>query len=396
MSFYSRRAFLKKSGCAFSGLALMGKPRFLPYFKETRSVSLEEKLGQMLLIGFRGLKVDKNHPIVQDILLRHIGSVVLFDYDVPEKSPVRNVSSPSQLKTLISDLQSFSQTPLLIAVDYEGGRVSRLKEKFDFPSTYSAQYFGQKNNLDLTFRQAEHMGKLLQTLGINLNLAPVVDLNTNPDNPVIGKLERSYSKDPEIVTSHAEKFIQAFHRHNVLCTLKHFPGHGSSTGDSHLGMVDVSHTWIEDELFPYSSLISKQKADAVMTAHVFNKHLDSKYPATLSKRIITGLLREKLKYDGVVISDDMQMGAIKQEYGLESAIFRAVEAGVDILAFANNSTFDVSIVLKAVEILKRLIKTKKISPERINESYNRIMNLKKRVNYNRRNGLKNREDIPGT
>jgi len=358
MSSYSRRAFLKKSGVAFSGLALMGKPRFLPDLKETRPVSLEEKLGQMLLIGFRGIKVDQNHPIVQDILKRHIGSVVLFDYDVPDKSPVRNVASPSQLKNLVSNLQSFSKTPLLVAVDYEGGRISRLKEKFDFPSTYSAHYFGQKNNLDLTFRHAEHMGKLLQTLGINLNLAPVVDLNTNPDNPVIGKLERSYSKDPEIVTSHAEKFIQAFHRYNVLCTLKHFPGHGSSTGDSHLGMVDVSRTWIEDELFPYSSLISKHKVDAVMTAHVFNKHLDSKYPATLSKRIITGLLREKLKYNGVVISDDMQMGAIAQEYGLESAIFRAVEAGVDILAFVNNSTFDVSIALKAVEILKRLIKIK--------------------------------------
>jgi len=384
MSFYSRRAFLKKSGLAFSGLALMGKSRFLPDLIEIGSVSLEEKIGQMLMLGFRGLKVDKSHPIVLDILLRHIGSVVLFDYDVPDKSPVRNVSSPGQLKNLISDLQFFSKTPLLVAVDYEGGRISRLKEKYDFPSTYSAQYFGLKNNPDLTFRHAKHMAKLLSTLGINLNLAPVVDLNTNPDNPVIGKLERSYSKDPEIVTSHAEKFIQAFHEHNVLCTLKHFPGHGGSTGDSHLGMVDVSRTWIEDELFPYKQLILQERVDAVMTAHVFNEHLDPKYPATLSKRIITGLLREKLNYNGVVISDDMQMGAIAKEYGLESAIFRAIEAGVDILAFANNSTFDASIALKAVEILKRLIKTKKISSERIDESYNRIINLKKRVNHDRK------------
>lgn len=384
MSSYNRREFFYKSGLAFSSLALIENPRFLSNLFETEVVSLEEKIGQMLLIGFRGLKIDKNHPIVQDILLRHIGSVVLFDYDVPLKSPVRNVSSSGQLKNLISDLQSFSRTPLLVAVDYEGGRVSRLKEKHDFPSTLSAQYFGQRNNPDLTFSSAIPMAKLLSSLGINLNLAPVVDLNTNPDNPVIGKLERSYSKDPEVVTSHADKFIQAFHSHQVLCTLKHFPGHGSSTGDSHLGMVDVSSTWTEDELLPYRQLILKGRVDAVMTAHVFIKHLDSAYPATLSKRIITGLLREKLNYNGVVIADDMQMGAIAKEYGLETAIFRAIEAGIDILTFANNSTFDAGIAIKAAEIIKRLIKTKKISSERINESFNRIMNLKKGVNHDRK------------
>ncbi len=381
MSSYNRRAFIKKTSSAFAGLALGKKAGFFPESRETGSVPLEEKIGQMLMIGFRGLKVDKSHPIVRDILLRHIGSVVLFDYDVPQKTSVRNVASHGQLKNLISDLQSFSKTKLLIAVDYEGGRVSRLKEKFDFLPTYSAQYFGQKNNLDLTFRHAEHMANLLQELGINLNLAPVVDLNTNPDNPIIGKLERSYAEDPEIVTSHAEKFIQAFLSHNVLCTLKHFPGHGSSTGDSHLGLVDISRTWTRDEILPYRQLIRKKRVDAVMTAHVFNEHLDSKYPATLSPRIIKGLLREKLNYNGVVISDDMQMGAIAKEYGLESAIFRAIEAGVDILAFANNSTFDAAIAIKASEIIKRLIKTKKISSGRIDISYNRIMNLKRGVNH---------------
>ncbi len=383
MSPFCRRAFFKKSGLAFAGLAVKGKSKLFHDLFETHSVGLEEKLGQMLLIGFRGLEVDRTHPIVQDILKRHIGSVVLFDYDVPKKSSVRNVASPTQLKNLVSDLQSFARTPLLVSIDYEGGRVSRLKEKFDFPSTYSAQYFGLKNNLDLTFSHAEQMAKLLHSLGINMNLAPVVDLNTNPNNPIIGKLERSYSDDPKIVAAHAEKFVQAFHKHKVLCTLKHFPGHGSSTDDSHLGMVDVSRTWKNAELFPYSLLIDKELVDAIMTAHVYNEHLDPTYPATLSKRIITDLLRKKLGYDGVVISDDMQMGAIAKEYGLESAIFRAVEAGVDILAFANNSTFDVSIAQKAVEILKKLIKTKKISYKRIDESYNRIMNLKNGVNYDR-------------
>ena len=381
---FNRRFFLKKTGLAFACLSLGADSRFFSDWPETGSVSLEEKIGQMLMIGFKGLEVDRKHPIVDDILERHIGSVVLFDYDVPNKSPVRNVASFSQLKELVSELQSFSRIPLFVAVDYEGGRVSRLKEKFDFPATYSAAYFGEKNDLSLTFQHAERMAKLLHSIGINLNLAPVVDLNTNPNNPIIGKLERSYSKDPQRVAAHAEQFIAASHKHGVFCTLKHFPGHGSSTNDSHLGMVDITETWIDAELFPYSRLIRLKKVDAIMTAHVFNGNLDPRYPATLSNRIITGLLRGKLDYDGVVISDDMQMDAIAEEYGLESAVYHTVEAGVDILAFANNSTFDESIALKAAELIKKLVKDERISLERIDKSYDRIMKLKRGLNHERK------------
>jgi beta-N-acetylhexosaminidase len=334
----------------------------------------------MLLVGFRGLSVDENHPLVSDILLRSIGGVVLFDYDVPSSSPVRNIESQDQLRSLVSSLQSFAAKPLIVAVDHEGGLITRLKEKFGFPKTFSAQFLGLENNLQFTFQQAEGMAGQLARLGINLNLAPVVDLNINPENPIIGKLERSFSEDPEEVVQHAERFIEAHHKKGVLCTLKHFPGHGSSVEDSHLGLVDITSTWSTKELRPYEELIQRGIVDAVMTAHVYNRHLDPDYPATLSRRIITGILREKLDYNGVVISDDMQMGAISKSYGLETAVTMAIEAGVDILAFANNSTFDSGIAGKAAGIIKKLVISKKINLSRIDESYKRIARLKMKMN----------------
>lgn len=363
-----------------TGMVLLGNRKSQSIPPTDQDVSLDEKIGQMLMVGFRGLHVNKSHPIVQDILRRYIGGVVLFDYDVPTKSPVRNIQSPSQLKTLVRSLQSLSSTSLLIAIDHEGGRITRLKEKLGFPPTLSAQALGAKNDLALTRKQSLRMARQLSELEINLNLAPVVDLNINPENPIIGKLERSFSADPKIVSRQAQEFIQAHHTNGILCTLKHFPGHGSSTDDSHLGLVDVTETWSSAELEPYSRLIQTGTVDAIMTAHVFNKHLDPKYPATLSRSTIIDLLRKKMNYEGVVISDDMQMGAISEEFGFETAIQRAVEAGVDILAFANNSIFEEDIATHAVQIIKQLVKSGKIKKSRIETSYQRIRKLKNKIN----------------
>jgi beta-N-acetylhexosaminidase len=223
------------------------------------------------------------------------------------------------------------------------------------------------------------MAKTLAELGINLNLAPVVDVNTNPDNPIIAKYERSFSADPEIVTEHALEFIKAHHEQGVLCTLKHFPGHGSSTGDSHLGVVDVTDTWARTELEPYANIIQAGQADAIMTAHVFNANLDSEYPATLSRPTITGILREELGYGGVVISDDMQMGAIADHYGFETAIQKSIEAGVDIIAIANNSVYEEDIAARTVALIKQLVQDGRVDEARIHESYQRIQRLKSKL-----------------
>jgi beta-N-acetylhexosaminidase len=340
---------------------------------------LEVKIGQMLMVGFYGLEVNDEHFIVQDIRQHHLGGVVLFNYDVPTKQPVRNIASPAQVKALVTSLQSISTLPLLVAIDQEGGIISRLNEVSGFPATVSHLQLGERNDLTATYAQTATMAKTLTELDINLNLAPVVDLCVNPDNPIIAKYERCFSADSSLVSDHASQFIQAHHDQGILCTLKHFPGHGSSTEDSHQGLVDITTTWSRTELEPYAHLIEAERVDAIMTAHVFNRHLDAEYPATLSKPIITGILRQELGYDGVVISDDMQMGAIVNYYGFETAIEKAIEAGVDILAFANNSVYEEDVTARAVAVIKRLIQAGTISEERLDESYQRIQKLKRRL-----------------
>jgi beta-N-acetylhexosaminidase len=340
--------------------------------------SLAAKLGQMIMVGFRGLSVTANAPIVADIVKRGAGSVVLFSYDVALLSAVRNVQSPAQVAQLTADLQALAAAPLLIAADQEGGMVARLNEQHGFPATVSAQTLGERNDPAYTCAQAESMARTLAAAGVNHNLAPVVDVNTNPANPVIGGLSRSFSADPTIVIEQARVFIQAHHAQGVTTTLKHFPGHGSSQADSHLGLVDISAAWQPLELEPYRALIGAGLADAIMTAHVFNTQLDPIYPATLSKAVITGILREELGYDGVVITDDMNMGAITAQHGFEQAAVMAIGAGADILAYGNNLVYDPDVAGRAIAALLAAVERGELSEERIDESYRRITALKSR------------------
>lgn len=340
---------------------------------------LEMMLGQMLLVGFRGLWVDDQHPIVADIRQRHLGGVVLFDYDGPARSSVRNVESLEQLQALTATLRAAAGSPLLIAVDQEGGQIARLSPRHGFPASLSHQELGELAEPALTEEMAEAMARVLAQAGINFNLAPVVDVNTNPSNPIIARYQRSFGEDPSVVSRLAAAFIRGHHRAGVLCCLKHFPGHGSSTADSHRGLVDVSDTWTQQELQPYSDLIQAGLADTIMTAHVFNAALDTAYPATLSRSTLDGLLRGELSYDGVVISDDMQMGAIRQHYGYEDAVLAAVDAGVDILAISNNVLFEEDVVSRTVQILQRAVAQGRIGRARIELSYSRIQRLKQRL-----------------
>jgi beta-N-acetylhexosaminidase len=340
---------------------------------------LDVKIGQMIMVGFRGLAVSDDHPVARDIRERHIGGVVIFDYDVPTHSYGRNIESAKQIKVLTSALQRQASIPLFIAVDQEGGRISRLKEKKGFPPTASQKQLGAAGNLNKTGMQAEVTAKNLAGLGINVNFVPVVDLDINPENPIIGKLERSFSRDPAMVTRHALAVIDAHRRYGILTAPKHFPGHGSAAGDTHEGLVDVTARWSAVELEPFRSLIRQQKADMIMTAHIFNGKLDPVWPATLSPGTLTRLLRQEMGFDGVVISDDMQMKAIASRYGLETAIGQAILAGVDILLFANNSVYEEDIAARAVTTIRTLVEKGDIPRERIDASYRRIMKLKEQL-----------------
>lgn len=358
--------------------SLWGFSRLSSQATDRPDQDLDRKIGQMLLVGFRGLQVDQDSPIIRDIQQRHLGGVILFDYDVPSRNPVRNIQSTQQLRRLTADLQRAAPYPLFIAIDQEGGRVNRLKERFGFPPTISAEQQG-RNGLELSREAAGATARTLAEMGINLNFAPVVDVNTNRENPVIGKLERSFSADPAKVTAHAREWVQAHRQRGVLTTLKHFPGHGSSKADSHLGFVDVTETWTPAELQPYSALIKDGLCDVVMTAHIFNSHLDPEFPATLSRPVITELLRQQLGFDGLVVSDDMQMKAITDHYGLESAIEKALNAGVDLLVFGNNSIFEPEIAERAIQTIKKLLRERKITSSRIEEANRRILAFKERL-----------------
>ena len=339
--------------------------------------SLDYKIGQMIMIGIEDRKsLPENDPLIKDLKAGRVGGIVLFEKNIAP------VNSKEKLKQLITDLQQAAATPLFISIDEEGGLVHRMKPKYGFVAMPSAAYLGRINNVDTTLYYNRRLVKEMSEVGINFNYAPDVDMAVNPENPVIAKVNRSFSADGGIVAKHAGMCILAHHEGGIKTILKHFPGHGSSSTDSHLGLVDVTNTWTTAELQPYKILLQTRQVDAIMTAHIVNRKLDpAGYPATLSRRIVQGLLRDSMGFQGVVCSDDMQMGAITQHYGFENAISLAINAGVDVLLFGNSvGTASQRITPSSIlEIIKRQVQSGKISRAQIDAAYARIRQLKQKT-----------------
>lgn len=350
-------------------------------------VGLRDKIGQMLLMGVDGKTIHAKSPVVQMIKKDNIGGVILFDYDIRTHTFDKNIESPAQVKQLSNDLQRVAQEanfkyhrpqlPLFISVDYEGGKVTRLSEQYGFPVTQSAANIGKRGD-NLAKAQAVVMAKTLREAGLNLNFAPVLDVNVNPDNPAIAKKERSFSSDASTVARYAGIYSRQFLFHHIQCGYKHFPGHGSSTKDSHLDFVDVTATWQPYELEPYRQLLStKDACGVVMTAHIVNRQLDpAGVPATLSRTILTGFLRDQLHFKGVIITDDMQMKAISDHYGLDQALVLAINAGADMMIFGNNLTVAPQDPAQLIDLIEAKVKSGEISQERINDAYQHIVALK--------------------
>ncbi|MDO9510779.1 MAG: glycoside hydrolase family 3 N-terminal domain-containing protein [Bacteroidales bacterium] len=349
--------------------------------KAQSRVELKDMVAQMVLVGFRGTVLSPDSPIIKDIESQKIGGVILYDYDVPSASRPRNIVSANQLKNLVSDLQSHAEIPLFIAIDQEGGKVNRLKTRYGFPRSVEAAYLGELNNGDSTRYYASLTAETLKKSGINVNFAPVLDINVNPECPVIGKLGRSFSYCPDVVINQAAIFYEEQKAKNILTVNKHFPGHGSSRTDSHKGFTDITATWSSLELDPYTTLINQHQCEAIMTAHVYNANLDSIWPATLSYAVNTELLRGKLGFEGLIFSDDMMMGAIADIYSLKVAIKQSIMAGVDVLVFSNNiKTYDDKIASSAIQCILQLIHEGEIPESRIRESWQRISESKKMFN----------------
>jgi beta-N-acetylhexosaminidase len=335
--------------------------------------SLDIKIGQMILIGFPGTAVDPE--VLEEIRSGKVGSIIIFEKNIPP------TNSFVALKKIIWTYQQAAPIPLFITIDQEGGKVNRLKDKYGFPKSITAAAMGKSPTLDSVRFYAQTTASTLAGLGINMNFGPVVDLASNPDNPIIARHGRAFSANEDSVIVFAKEFIKQHHRYGVLTSLKHFPGHGSSKDDTHLGIADVTNTWEERELKPYKVLIDSGYVDAVMTSHIVNKKLDSQgNPGTLSAAILDSILRKNLKFSGVIFTDDMQMHAITKHYGLEEAIKLAINGGVDIMTFSNNiQGSDQRTVDKVHSIIKELVKKGLVKRERIDESFNRIMKLKGRL-----------------
>ncbi len=327
--------------------------------------------GQMILTGFKGTSLSEDPSTIEALKAGTLGNVILF-YSHKGVAP-HNLASAKQIKALIEEINSYSRYPLFIGIDQEGGLVQRISSRNGFKDWQSAQKLGQSSTKD-TYKSAKDMGNSLAQLGFNLNFAPSVDL-LDPNSPAIGKLERSFSKDPAQVVKHAKAFVRGMEENNIVSALKHFPGHGSAMADSHEGFTDVTNTWTEEELIPYKMMIEDNFSGMIMTAHVYNAKLDNK-PASLSYKITTKILREQLGFKGVIISDDMQMKAVSSHYSLKDTVYLAIQGGSDILLFGNNLEYDKDLAKKVHSAILELVADGKITEERIKESWQRIRAIK--------------------
>ena len=351
-------------------------------FADVTDTNLRKKIAQMIIVGFNGTEITQDNPIYSDIINENISGVILFSKDAikikaKEKDTTKNIKSPRQLKKLVKQIKKLSPSKLFIAIDEEGGQISRLPSSMGFNAeTLSHKELGKKNDTELTYKQAKKIAKNLNKFGINVNFAPCVDLAINKESPIIYKKGRSFSDNPQIVTKHAQAYIQAHNEYNILTVAKHFPGHGSAIEDSHNGFTDVSSSWNKRELEPYITLNKKWLLNAVMVAHVYNKNLDKYYPASMSKKMITRVLKKAIGFKGIVFTDDMQMKAISDNYSLEASIITAINAGNDVLIFGNNIKNDKNIAKEFNDIVFNAVKKGKISQDRIEDAYNKIIAIK--------------------
>ncbi|MEG1254329.1 beta-N-acetylhexosaminidase [Clostridium sp.] len=329
------------------------------------AMTLEEKIGQLFIVGFNGCEA--NEEISHMIKDRHVGGVIFFS---------ENIDTVVQTKGLIENLNSLnSKNPLklFISLDEEGGIVSRIpKEMGSFESAWDV---GARGDLDYSFNHGRLIGETVKSLGFNLDFAPVLDVNSNSDNPVIGI--RAFSDDPQVVKVMGTEVFKGIRSAGVIAVGKHFPGHGDTDVDSHVA-VPVINKSIDElkniELIPFKYAIDNG-IDMIMVGHLYLPQLDDKYVSSLSKKIITGILRQELGFNGVVITDDMIMEGVKRTYTTRESAVKAIEAGNDIIivsrAFKDQE--------EAIDGLLEAVKSGVISEKRIDESVYRIINLKKNI-----------------
>ena len=337
-----------------------------PIKEQIDKMTLNEKIGQMIIVGLDGYEMDDN---TRNMIEKYqVGGFILFS---------KNIKDTEQLLALNNSLKimnSKNKTPLFISIDEEGGRVSRMPKKLKKLPTN--REIGKVNNGDFSYKIGGILAEEVKSFGFNMDFAPVLDINSNPKNPVIG--DRSFGSSPEIVSKLGVKTIKGIQAGGVIPVVKHFPGHGDTAIDSHVGLPSVNKDLdkLEGfELIPFETAI-KNNAEAVMVAHILMKKIDSENPASLSKTIITDILRERLNFNGVVFTDDMTMGAIVENYKIEEAAVQSVNAGVDIVLVCHGQDNEIAVI----EALRKAVEEGTISEARVDESIYRILKLKNKYN----------------
>ncbi|WP_040676973.1 beta-N-acetylhexosaminidase [Paenibacillus sanguinis] len=328
-------------------------------------LSTEEKIGQMVLLGLEGTTPDETvRSFIQD---DHVGGFIFY------KDNIRDVK---QAQGLFNDLKQMNrenaQVPLLLSVDEEGGKVSRMPQEID--SLPTARKIGDAHSEELARQIGGMLGRELADFGLNMNFAPVLDVNSNPDNPVIGN--RAFGTKPDIVSQMGIAVMKGIREQGVIPVVKHFPGHGDTSVDSHLGLPVVEHdlTRLRDlELIPFTRAVD-EGADVVMIAHLLLPRLDSEHPASFSQVIIHDLLRQELGFAGVVISDDMTMGAITEHYDIGEAAVQFIQAGGNIVLVGH----DYDKGKQVLQAIRTAVEEGEIPPDMLNQRVYSILELKRR------------------
>ncbi|WP_430509760.1 beta-N-acetylhexosaminidase [Gottfriedia solisilvae] len=332
--------------------------------EQIKNMSLNEKIGQMIFSGIYGTKyTEELKNLVQQ---NKIGGFIFYS---------DNIKSKQQSVNLINSLKKANESnplPILFGVDQEGGRISRLP--VNIGKIPSSAEIGKRNNPELSFAIGQILGKQVKTFGFNLDFAPVLDINSNPHNPVIG--DRSFGNSASIVSELGIQTMKGIQSDNIIPVIKHFPGHGDTGVDSHLTLPIVYKSYEdlkEFELVPFKNAI-KQNADVVMIAHILLPKIDSSNPSSMSKKVVTNILRNDMQFNGVVMTDDMTMDAIGKHFNLANASVKSIQAGSDIIMVAHD-TNKVKAVFKAIQ---SAVNNGSISEERINQSVKRIILLKQK------------------
>ncbi|MBV7505277.1 beta-N-acetylhexosaminidase [Bacillus sp. sid0103] len=343
-------------------------PKIDPIKEQLKKMTLNEKIGQMIIAGFDGTTVNTN---TQTLINKYkVGGLILY------QTNVKDAAQLVHLTNAIKTANSKNKVPLFISVDQEGGRVHRMPTSIK--NTPSARIIGNKNDEKYAYNIGNVIAYELKSFGFNTDFAPVLDIQSNPNNAVIG--DRSFGSNSSIVSRLGVSMMKGISSGNIIPVVKHFPGHGDTSVDSHLELPLVRNnlTRLEKvELVPFNNAF-KNHADMVMVAHILVQKIDPNYPASMSKAIITNLLRKQYGFGGVVISDDMTMGAIAKHYKLKDAAVRAVNAGSDIILVGHGMD-NVATVYNSIY---SAVKNHTISEDTINNSLYRILTLKHKYNLN--------------